>query len=98
MAEQQRRPALTSIPIDDPDLITRQQAADLLRCGLRTLFNLRARGAFPEGTVEVFHRHSGGNPLIRYRQSKLEQFIGNDWYVVSDTPGEASDSDAQTGE
>lgn len=79
---EQWKPGLTSVPWEDPDLITREQAADVLRCGLRTLHYMRRRGTFPDGTVVVFQRRSGGHPLVRYRKSKLEQFQREDWTVV----------------
>jgi hypothetical protein len=80
-----------TVPFDDPDLITRQEAADLLHCGLRSLHYRRKAGDFPAGTVEVYRRRSGGHPLVRYRRSKLEEFLRNDWTVTADVPN-ASDS------
>lgn len=75
-----------TVPFLDPDLISRREAADLLRCGLRSLHYRRRSGDFPEGTVVVFRRRSGGHPLVRYRRSKLEEFQRNDWTVVDDVP------------
>lgn len=72
------------VPFDDPDLISRREAAALLRCGLRSLHYRRKAGDFPDGTVVVFKRRTGGHPLVRYRRSKLEEFQRNDWTVIDD--------------
>lgn len=73
-----------TVPFDDPDLISRREAAAFLHCGLRSLHYRRQAGDFPEGTVVVFRRRSGGHPLVRYRRSKLEEFQRSDWTVVTD--------------
>lgn len=79
-----------ALPFDDPDLVDRVGAAELLDCGERTVHNYRRAGKFPEGTVVIVRRPSGGNPLVRYRKSKLEQFLASDRPVVID---EDSDSE-----
>lgn len=70
---------------DDPDLVSRQEAAELLGIGLRALHYKRRRGELPDGTVVTFRRAFGGHPFVRYRRSKLEALVRRGWVALEDT-------------
>lgn len=64
---------------DDEGMLTRQEAAALLGIGLRSLHYKRKEGKLLEDTVVTFRRKYGGHPLVRYRQSKLEELLDEGW-------------------
>ena len=66
---------------DDPDMLTRYQAADVLGIRLRALHYWRTSGRLLPGTVVKFRREAGGYPLVRFRRSKLEQLLAEGWHV-----------------
>ena len=76
---------------DDPDLVSRQEAAELLGIGLRALHYKRRRGELPDGTVVTFRRAFGGHPFVRYRRSKLEALVERGWVATVDG-GNAEDA------
>jgi len=81
---------------DDPDMLTRSQAAAFLGIGERALHYRRKKGKLPDGTVFIFDRTDGGYPLVRYSQTKLEQIKASQWRVVPEGNAEAAAGDDQT--
>lgn len=83
---------------DDPDLVSRQEAAELLGIGLRALHYKRRRGELPDGTVVTFRRAFGGHPFVRYRRSKLEALVERGWVATVDGGNTEDAADDEPGD
>ncbi|MCX6024102.1 MAG: DNA-binding protein [Chloroflexi bacterium] len=69
MQAEQRKPLAFPAPLADDQLLTRQQAADVLCISLRKLDDLTARGRLPVVRVTP--------AMVRIRRSTLSAFIDN---------------------
>lgn len=83
---------------DDPNLVSREEAAQILGIGVRALHYKRTRGELPAGTVVTFRRAFGGHPLVRYRKSKLEALVNRGWVAVEDTGNAEAAGDDDPGD
>lgn len=77
-----------------PDMLTREQASDVLGIRLRALHYWRRQNKLLPGTVVTFRRPFGGHPLVRFRKSKLEELLEQGWEITEDPVGNAEQAGA----
>jgi hypothetical protein len=64
---------MDEVRLDDPDLLTLDEAAALVGRSKRTVQNWRRGGHLVDDTVVTIRKQVGGMTFVRYRRSKLEQ-------------------------
>lgn len=80
---------MDNVRLDDPDLLTLEEAAQLVGRSKRTVQNWRRGGYMIDGTVVTIRKRVGGMTFVRYRRSLLEKLDLDAMFQVSiDNNGE----------